>query len=88
MQLSLLQLLLSDAIEQGQLAVALGLAERLIDADPYAEEHYLLAAELHLKAGSRRSAVSVVTRAQRMLDELGLAPSGALCEAAAALDRV
>ena len=76
--LQLLDLLLADALGNDHRQEALGLLDRLIEADPYDEHYYLQAAELHAQAGNRRRAMSIIGRAERMLIDLGVPPSPAL----------
>ena len=57
---------------------ALGLLERLAEADPYDERHYVQMAEVHLHAGNRRRALDALERAERILDDLGVAASPAV----------
>lgn len=73
--LQLLGLMVDDAVQGGRQAEALGLLERLADADPYDERHHLRAARIHLDAGHRGSALGALGRAERMLAELGVGPS-------------
>lgn len=74
----LLQLLLADAMANNHAPEALGVLDRLIDQDPYEEQHYMRAAELHARNGSRGAALSMLARAERMLADLGVPPSPAL----------
>ncbi|HEY3941696.1 MAG TPA: BTAD domain-containing putative transcriptional regulator [Acidimicrobiales bacterium] len=78
LHLQLLDLLLADALGRDHRQEALGLLDRLIEADPYDEHYYLQAAELHAQAGNRRRAMSIIGRAERMLADLGVTPSPAL----------
>jgi len=78
LHLQLLELLLAEAVRHEHGQEALGLLDRLIEADPYEEHYYLQAAELHARAGNRRRALSIIGRAERMLGDLGVAPSPAL----------
>ena len=78
LHLQLLELLLGEALRNEHAQEALGLLDRLIEADPYDEHYYLQAAELHAQAGNRRRALSIIGRAERMLGDLGVAPSPAL----------
>jgi DNA-binding SARP family transcriptional activator len=59
--------------------------DRLIDADPYEEHHYLRAAELLGGTGNRRRALSMLDRAERMLTDLGVPPSRSLMRVRASL---
>ncbi|HXQ18571.1 MAG TPA: AAA family ATPase [Acidimicrobiales bacterium] len=78
--IQLLDLLLNDALAHQHLQEALALLERLIEADPYEEHHYVQAAELQVQAGNRRRALYTLDRAQRTLSELGVAPSRGLLQ--------
>jgi DNA-binding SARP family transcriptional activator len=73
--MSLLDLLLDHAIEDGQTHEALGFLDRLIDADPYEERHYVRAAELHAASGNMSRAMATLSRADRTLTDLGVGPS-------------
>ncbi|MGH9008115.1 MAG: AfsR/SARP family transcriptional regulator, partial [Acidimicrobiales bacterium] len=83
--IQLLDLLLEEAVAHEHLQEALALLDRLIDADPYEENHYLRAAELLAKSGNRRRALSTLERAERMLADLGLPPSRSVLRARAAI---
>ncbi|MGH8979954.1 MAG: AfsR/SARP family transcriptional regulator, partial [Acidimicrobiales bacterium] len=85
LHIQLLDLLLEDAVGHDHHQEALALLDRLIDADPYEENHYLRAAELLASSGNRRRAISTLERAERMLTDLGVPPSRALVRARAAL---
>jgi DNA-binding SARP family transcriptional activator len=63
----------------------LALLDRLIEADPYEENHYLRAAELLARSGNRRRALSTLDRAERMLSDLGVSPSRGIVRARAAM---
>jgi DNA-binding SARP family transcriptional activator len=78
LHIQLLDLLLEEAVIHEHLQEALALLDRLIDADPYEENHYLRAAELLARSGNRRRALSMLDRADRMLADLGVPPSRAL----------
>jgi DNA-binding SARP family transcriptional activator len=86
LHIQLLDLLLEEAVSHEHLQEALALLDRLIDADPYEENHYLRAAELLARSGNRRRALSTLDRAERMLTDLGVPPSRGLTRARAALD--
>ena len=73
--IQLLDLLLNDALTHQHIQEALALLERLIEADPYEEHHYVQAAELEVQTGNRRRAIYTLDRAQRTLSELGVPPS-------------
>ena len=49
--------------------------EDLIDADPYEERYYIQLATLHLEAGNRSRMRASISRGERMLADLGVAPS-------------
>jgi len=75
LHMSLLDVLLDQAIGEGQTHEALGYLDRLIEADPYEERHYVRAAELHAAAGNVSRALSTLSRADRTLTDLGVGPS-------------
>jgi DNA-binding SARP family transcriptional activator len=81
LQVQLLDLLIDDAVHEGHHHEALGLLDRLIEADPYEERHYLRAAELQAGEGNRRRALATLSRAERALADLGVPPSRALLAA-------
>lgn len=78
LQVQLLDLLVDDAVQEGHPQEALGLLDRLIEADPYEERHYLQAAELQASGGNRRRALATLSRAERALADLGVTPSRSL----------
>lgn len=78
LHVQLLDLLVDDAVQKGHQQEALGLLDRLIDADPYEEQHYLQAAELQARGGNRRRALATLSRAERALADLGVSPSRTL----------
>jgi DNA-binding SARP family transcriptional activator len=78
--IQLLDLLLNDALAHQHVQEALALLERLIEADPYEEHHYVQAAELQVETGNRRRALYTLDRAQRTLSELGVPPSRGLLQ--------
>jgi DNA-binding SARP family transcriptional activator len=73
--LRLLDRLVDDAIAGGRTGEALVLLDRLAEADPYDERHHLRMAEIHLDAGNRGRALDALGRAERMLEDLRVAPS-------------
>jgi DNA-binding SARP family transcriptional activator len=79
-RLQLLDLLYIQALDGGNRQEALGLLEELIAADPYEERYYLQLASLHLEAGNRSRMRAVVSRGERMLADLGVAPSPSFVE--------
>ncbi len=85
LHIQLLDLLLDEAIAHEHLQEALALLDRLIEADPYEEHHYLRATELLARSGNRRRALLMLDRAERMLADLGVAPSRSVLRARAAL---
>ncbi len=85
LHIQLLDLLLEEAVTHEHLQEALALLDRLIDADPYEENHYLRTAELLARSGNRRRALSTLDRAERMLADLGVPPSRSLSRARAAI---
>jgi len=83
LHIQLLDLLLEEAVTHEHLQEALALLDRLIDADPYEENHYLRAAELLARSGNRRRALATLERAERRLADLGVPPSRGLMRARA-----
>ncbi len=73
--LELLDLLVEDASERGEIDEAIRLLDRAIAAEPLDEDRHLRAAELMLFQGRRGSARSLVERAATIREELGLDPS-------------
>ncbi|HUA94455.1 MAG TPA: BTAD domain-containing putative transcriptional regulator, partial [Acidimicrobiales bacterium] len=84
LHIQLLDLLLEEAVGHEHIQEALALLDRLIEADPYEENHYVRAAELLARSGNRRRAISTLDRAERMLGELGVSSSRAIARARAA----
>jgi DNA-binding SARP family transcriptional activator len=78
LQVQLLELLVTIAVESERPQDALVLLEELTESDPYEERHYVRAGELYLRLGSPARAMSTVSRAERMLQDLGMVPSHAL----------
>jgi DNA-binding SARP family transcriptional activator len=76
--LRLLDLLVDDALEGGRLGEALVLLDRLAQADPFNERHHLRMAEIHLDSGNRGRALESLERAERTLEDLGVAGSPAV----------
>jgi DNA-binding SARP family transcriptional activator len=74
-QLELLDLLVADARERGDLDEAVRLLDEAIAAEPLDEERYLQGAEMLLAQGRRGSARGLVERAEAMRAELGLLTS-------------
>lgn len=70
--LELLDLLVEDASERGEIDEAIRLLDRAIAAEPLDEDRHLRAAELLLFQGRRGSARSLVERAAAIRKELGL----------------
>jgi len=85
LHIQLLDLLLEEAVGHEHLQEALALLDRLIEADPYEESHYVRAAELLIRSGNRRRALSTLDRAERMLSDLGVAPSRGIVRARMAM---
>jgi len=85
LHIQLLDLLLEVAVGHEHLQEALALLDRLIEADPYEENHYLRAAEMLARSGNRRRAQSTLDRAERMLADLGVPPSRGLVRARATI---
>jgi DNA-binding SARP family transcriptional activator len=73
--LELIDLLVDDASERGEIDEAIRLLDRAIAAEPLDEDRQLRAAELLLFQGRRGSARSLVERAAGVRAELGLEPS-------------
>lgn len=78
LQVQLIELLVDDALAEDRPQEAISLLERLIETDPYDEDHYVRAAELLAGAGNRRRAMAMLGRAERTLSELGIPPSAGL----------
>ncbi|HVX22205.1 MAG TPA: BTAD domain-containing putative transcriptional regulator [Acidimicrobiales bacterium] len=87
LHLRLLDLLVDDALVRDRRSEALSLLDRLTEADPYDERHYLRIAEIHLDAGNRGRALDALERAERMLDDLALSPSPAVRRLRSSLDQ-
>jgi DNA-binding SARP family transcriptional activator len=85
LHIQLLDLLLEEALAHEHHQEALALLDRLIDADPYEEHHYLRAAELLARSGNPRRALGMLDRAERMLADLGVAPTRAVLALRASL---
>ena len=73
--LELLDLLVEDASERGEIDEAIRLLDRAIAGEPLDEDRHLRAAELLLFQGRRGSARSLVERAAAIREELGLGAS-------------
>lgn len=80
LQVQLLELLVTISVDAERHQEALVMLENLTEADPYEERHYVRAAELYLRIGSQSRAMTMVSRAERMLQDLGMTPSFALRE--------
>ena len=78
LHIQLLELLLAEAVAAEHLQDAFGFVDRLIECDPYNEQHHLVLAELYAKSGNRRRALRVLEQAEAVLDELDLPPSDEL----------
>ncbi len=65
LHIQLLELLLADAVASEHLQDAFGFVDRLIECDPYNEQHHLVLAELYAKSGNRRTAPSGCSNRQR-----------------------
>lgn len=76
--LRLLDLLVDDALGADRPGEALALLDRLAELDPYDERHHLRTAQIHLDAGNRGRALGAIEHAERMLADLGVAPSPAV----------
>lgn len=85
--LRLLDLLVDDALAEDRQGEALVLLDRLSDIDPYDERHHLRTAQIHLDAGNRGRAFDALEHAERMLADLGVAPSSAVRRMRAELNR-
>jgi DNA-binding SARP family transcriptional activator len=83
--LRLLDLLVDDALDSGRTGEALVLLDRLAQADPFNERHHLRVAEIHLDAGNRGRALEALERAERTLEDLGVAQSPAVARLRGAL---
>jgi DNA-binding SARP family transcriptional activator/ATP/maltotriose-dependent transcriptional regulator MalT len=73
--LELLDLLVEDAAERGEIDEAIRLLDRAMAAEPLDEDRHLRAAELLLFQGRRGSARTLVERAAAIRTELGLGSS-------------
>jgi DNA-binding SARP family transcriptional activator len=82
--LELLDLLVDDAVDRGDVDEAIRLLDRAQEAEPLDEDRYVRAAELLLFQGRRGSAQSLVERAMAVREELGLGPSQRLTRLRAA----
>jgi len=78
LHIQLLELLLTEAVGADHVQDAFGFVDRLIECDPYNEQHHLVLAELYAKTGNRQRALKVLEQAEAVLDELDLPPSDAL----------
>jgi DNA-binding SARP family transcriptional activator len=78
LHVQMIELRVRDAIEDDRIQEATYLLDLLTETDPYEEEHYLRAAELHAKGGNRRRALATIGRAERTLSALGIPPSDRL----------
>lgn len=85
--LRLLDLLVDDALVGGRHGEALVLLDRLAQADPFNEQHHLRMAEIHLESGNRGRALEALERAERTLEDLGVARSPAVARLRSALDQ-
>jgi DNA-binding SARP family transcriptional activator len=83
--LALLDLLTADAAARREPERAVAYLERAIASDPYDERRYLHGSEILLAIGRRGPALGLLDRARRMMEELGLPPSGALVQLAETL---
>lgn len=84
--LRLLDVLVDDAVAGERQVEALVLLDRLASADPYEERHHLRTAQIHLDAGNRGRALDALEHAERVLADLGVAPSPAARQLRASLD--
>ncbi|MHB1720038.1 MAG: AAA family ATPase [Acidimicrobiales bacterium] len=75
LQVRLLDLLVAESTARGSPGEALAMLDELIEIDPYEERHYRMAAQLHAEAGNRGRAMSLVAQAERVMLDLGIAPS-------------
>jgi DNA-binding SARP family transcriptional activator/truncated hemoglobin YjbI len=78
LHVQMIELRVRHAIEDERVHEALGLLEVLMETDPYEEDHYLRAAELHASTGNRRRALATLGRAERTLSEFGIPPSAGM----------
>ena len=84
-RLDLLDLIAAAALARGSLNEARLAAEQAIEADPYDESRYLLAAQALVALGRREPARRLLDRAVARLRELGLDPTPELRRALAEL---
>lgn len=80
LQLSLLDLVAEGAAAEGRLDEAIGAIERAVELEPLDEDRHLRAARLFLDQGRRGAAASMLRRARRVTEELGLPPSPVVAE--------
>ena len=73
--LRLLDLLVDEAVAEGRGGEAVDLLGSLAAADPYDERHFVRMAEIHLELGNRGRALDALGKAERVLEDLGVAPS-------------
>jgi DNA-binding SARP family transcriptional activator len=76
-----LDILLARSLDEGHVSNALGVLQRMIEAEPFEESYYLQAAELYSQSGRTNRARSTLERASRMLNELGISSCPALTQA-------
>jgi DNA-binding SARP family transcriptional activator len=76
-----LDILLARSLDDGHVSNALGVLQRMIEAEPFEESYYLQAAELYSQSGRPNRARSTLERASRMLSELGISSCPALTQA-------
>ena len=82
--LELLDLLVDDAVDRGDVDEAIRLLDRAQEAEPLDEDRHLRAAELLLFQGRRGSALALVERAEELRNQLGLEESPRLSRLRAA----
>lgn len=82
--LELLDLLTDDAVDRGDVDEAIRMLDRAQVAEPLDENRYLRAAELLLFQGRRGSAQTLIERAAKVREELGLGDSEQLARLRAA----
>jgi DNA-binding SARP family transcriptional activator len=87
-RLDLLDLVAAQAADRGSYDEARQALEQAIEADPFDDTRYVLAARHLLSAGRREPARRMLARAVTAMDELGLAPPAELRQAILEADRV
>ncbi len=77
-KVSLLELLIDDALDNERTGEALTLLDRLVQEDPNDEAPLVRIAELHLLSGNRSRAMESLDRAEAILRDLGIGTTPAI----------